>query len=104
VARYGQAIIPALLIITSIFGIEGSARIVWAAVRTLIMESRETGIYFVIVDGDMAWMASIVGWILGRERPRRRMSAGEPWARMMAVEAPTLPWLGPVMKKVRPWT
>ena len=81
----------ALLITTSSFGIESSLRIVVAAARTLASESRLMGMNFVEMDGLIAWMASIVGWILGRERPRRRIVVGEPWARDMAVSAPMPP-------------
>jgi len=100
VARYGQAIIPALLIITSLLGMVGSVRIMFAAVGTLVIASSEIGMNFTVMLGEMALIASIVGWILERERPRRMGSAGEPRARVMTVGAPTLPSLGPVMRKV----
>lgn len=101
---YGQAMIAALLITTSIFGISASSRMDFAAARTLERESSWMEKNFVLMLGLMAWMVSIVGWILGRERPRRRIVEGEPRASEMAVSAPIPPWLGPVMRNVRPFT
>lgn len=43
-------------------------------------------------------MVEMVGWTLGRERPRRMRWEGWLWAREMAVSAPMLPLLGPVMR------
>ena len=88
---YGQAMMAALLIITSIFGISASSRIDFAAARTLDKESSWMGTNFIVIDELMACMASMVGWILGRERPRRTIMEGEPWAREMAVSAPMPP-------------
>ena len=90
--------------ITSIFLMLSSSRMILAAERTLERESRETGMYVTSIEGLMLWMAEMVGLIFGRERPKRSMVDGEPWAREMAVSAPTPPLLGPVMRKVRPFT
>ena len=95
---------PALLIITSIRGIDVSLRMVLAADLTLDIELRLTGTSLVTMEELMAWIESSVGWILTSERPRRSMVEGEPWARVIAVSAPTPPLLGPVTRKTRPLT
>ena len=43
------------------------------------------GMNFVVIDGLMDVIVLIVGWILERDRPRRRMAFGAPWARSIAV-------------------
>jgi hypothetical protein len=56
------------------------------------------------MEGKMVSVVSMTGWILGKERPRRRRVEGYSRARVRAVSAPTLPVLGPVMRKVRALT
>ena len=90
--------IEALLMRVLMGGMEGSERMVEAAVRTLDREERSTGMNFMVVEGEMEVMVEIVGWARGRDRPRRRMCEGLAWAREMAVSAPREPWLGPVMR------
>lgn len=85
-------------------GIDASSRMRAAARRTEARESRSMGMCFVVVEGEMVWMVLMVGWILGRERPRRRIVEGEPWAREIAVSAPIPPSLGPVIRNVFPLT
>lgn len=80
------------------WGIEGSERMVDAAVRTLEREERSRGMNLTVVEGERDWMVSIVGWIRERERPRRMSWDGLLWARVMAVSAPMPPLLGPVMR------
>ena len=55
--------IPALLIRTSMCGIEGSERIVCAAARTLVNEERKRGMYITVVVGDMRAICPLTGWI-----------------------------------------
>ena len=46
----------------------------------------------------------MTGWILERERPRRRICDGDAEAREITVSAPRPPSLGPVMTIVLPFT
>jgi hypothetical protein len=96
--------IAALFMAMSICGISGSCSIDFAAFLTDDRESKSIGTNFVRIEELILWMASIVGWILERERPSRRMVDGEPLARDIAVSAPIPPSLGPVMRKTFPLT
>jgi len=73
-----------------------------AAARMLAREVRRRTTNLTTVEGELLSVVSMTGWILGKERPRRRRVEGYPRARVGAVSAPTLPVLGPVMRKVRP--
>jgi len=95
---------PALLMSTSMLGREASERIVDAADRMDDREVRLREMNLAVVVGEIVWICSITGWILDGERPRRMIVEGWPAARQRAVSAPTLPVLGPVMRKVRPLT
>jgi hypothetical protein len=77
-------------------------RIASAAARMLAREVRRRTTNLTAVEGEMVSMVSMMGWILGRERQGRGMVEGYPRARVRAVSAPTLPVLGPVVRKVRP--
>ena len=74
---YGQAMIAALFINTSIFSMLVSSRIICAADRTELKEERSTGMKAVRIEGLMDVIVSIVGWILESERPRRMIVEGE---------------------------
>jgi hypothetical protein len=88
----------ALLICTSMRGMESSARMASAAARTLERRDRSTWTNLMVVEGEAAAAASMTGWTRERERPRRMRAAGWPWAREVTVSAPRPPTLGPVMR------
>jgi hypothetical protein len=85
-------------------GMNVSLRIVLSGSAMLAREVRSRGTNLTTVEGEMVSMVSMTGWILGRERPRRRVVEGYPRERVRAISAPTLPVLGPVMRKIRPLT
>ncbi len=53
---------------------------------------------WVSTSGYAALIRSMTGWILGSERPARRIHVGDPAARENAVSAPMPPSLGPVIR------
>ena len=62
---------------TSIFGISESARMAAAAPLTLVNEVRSMGKNLTRMEGLMALIVEMVGWILARSRPRRMSVEGE---------------------------
>lgn len=97
-----MAMTPALLIRISILGIVSSLRMVLAAVRTEVWEVRSRGTNLTAMEELVWWMLSMTGWILARERPRRRSvwGGGLELAREVAVPAPSPPVEGPVIATI----
>jgi hypothetical protein len=96
------AMMAALFMRTSIMG--QVARILDAAILIEVGELRSICTKEVRMVGSRALIWSWTGVILSRVRPRRRMVSGEAEAREMAVSAPRLLTLAPVMTNVLPLT